>query len=427
VGTAAAVASEVSVSLLLYAGPGLMRSLTTVLTVQAAAMSVGLWSAPAAPRRDLLEAVRRRWLFCLVAFLAATLYSASWSVLEPLGGEAFGQGLGLGLMAALPLFACGAVLGGVSSVAALDSGTRLRSVGGAAFTGAVIGFMSTGLALPRALAPASLYLACLVLLSAGGLLWGGALDRRVRVEVKERRPSPWGEVRVEDRRLPAAEQAARVLLEADHVRRWVAAEDAVVVPWDVCVLRGWAPEEEEPRRVLLVGGGASMLPTTAVREFPHLSVDVIERNPVVAELAGAHLVSGAALESDRVRTFTGNLADRLQELGPGAYDLVVVDTTALGPVGGVAGLARVEHEGLSRAVGAGGALLFGPMAVPDAAPDGWATATALRPLRHPVEGLEVGWPREEAVSAASPAGDLAWLSRVEGFATGGDPEPAAGR
>ena len=415
VGVAAAVACEVSVSLLLYAGPGLVRSLTTVLVVQAAALSVGLWSAPVAPRPDLLEAVRRRWMLCLGSYLVATLYSASWSVLEPLGGRSFGQGLGLGLMAALPLYACGTALGGMGAVESAGGRSGARSVGGAAFAGAVMGFAVTGLALPRALAPASLFLACLILLSAGGLIWGGSLDRLARREVKARRPSPWGDVRVEDRKLPAAGQAVRVLLEGNHVRRWVSGEDAAVVPWDVSVLRGWGSGGERTGKVLLVGGGASILPVAVLREFPSLIVDVIERNPAVSELAREHLDTGVSDESERVRQLSGNLADQLQGMTPGAYDLVVVDTAALKAVGGVSALSRAEYAGLYRVVASQGAVAFGPYGPSRAIPDGWMSCSLRRTLMHPVDGLEVAWPRAEQLLVTFPSADLPWLSGVEDF------------
>ena len=97
-------------ALLLYDGPGLMRSLTTVLVVLTTALALGLWTAPAAG--GAVDALRRRWLFCMVAFLLATLFSASWTVLGRLGEGALGQGLGLAALGALPLYATGTVLAG---------------------------------------------------------------------------------------------------------------------------------------------------------------------------------------------------------------------------------------------------------------------------------------------------------------------------
>jgi hypothetical protein len=115
VGICGACAAEVAVGLLLYAGPGFMRSLTTVLAVEAGALGAGLWTAPS-PRPDLVEAVRRRWMVCLVAFVIAALFSAFWSLVQTVGGSPLGQGLGLAFTAGLPLYSCGTVLGGLSSV-----------------------------------------------------------------------------------------------------------------------------------------------------------------------------------------------------------------------------------------------------------------------------------------------------------------------
>jgi len=46
VGVACATAAEIAIGVLLYTGTGLMRSLSTVLVVEAAALAIGLWSAP---------------------------------------------------------------------------------------------------------------------------------------------------------------------------------------------------------------------------------------------------------------------------------------------------------------------------------------------------------------------------------------------
>ncbi|MSR21310.1 MAG: hypothetical protein EXR91_10110 [Gemmatimonadetes bacterium] len=77
VGAAAAIAAEVAVVILLYAGPGLMRSLTAVLAVEGAALAAGLHSAPSLPlgqRSGLVERLRLRWLLCFGAFAAAAMF-----------------------------------------------------------------------------------------------------------------------------------------------------------------------------------------------------------------------------------------------------------------------------------------------------------------------------------------------------------------
>jgi hypothetical protein len=174
VGAAGAIAAEVAVAILLYAGPGLMRSLTTVLAVEGAALAAGFQTAPG-QSAALLDSLRRRWLFCLGAFMAAALYGTTWSMFEGLGETRLGQGLGLALLAGLPMFGCGAVLGGLGSVSiADDSGTLSRPSASAAL-GAAFGFVATGILLPRAPIPASLLVGCLVLLSGGGMVYGAVL------------------------------------------------------------------------------------------------------------------------------------------------------------------------------------------------------------------------------------------------------------
>ncbi len=201
VGICGACAAEVAVGLLLYAGPGFMRSLTTVLAVEAGALGAGLWTAPS-PRPDLVEAVRRRWMVCLVAFVIAALFSAFWSLVQTVGGSPLGQGLGLAFTAGLPLYSCGTVLGGLSSVeGSIASGGR-RIVGAAAALGAAIGFAGTGASLPYLLTPASLLLVCLVLLSAGGLAFASVLDAsqpdEPSVAAEDEAVSPWSALVMDD-------------------------------------------------------------------------------------------------------------------------------------------------------------------------------------------------------------------------------------
>jgi hypothetical protein len=174
VGAAAAVAAEVAMGMLIYAGDGFLRSLTTVLAVECVALGVGLWSAPA-PHPELVDRLRRRWMLCLFAFIGASAFGVLWSVVSIIGSGAVGQGLGLTLLAALPLFASGAVLGGMGSVARSGVAGRMREPGASAALGASLGFVLTGLLLPRVPIPASLLVGCLVLLSAGGLVYGVVL------------------------------------------------------------------------------------------------------------------------------------------------------------------------------------------------------------------------------------------------------------
>lgn len=175
VGLCGAVAAEVAVLLLLYDGPGLMRSLTTVLAVEAGTFGAGLWTTPRR-RRDLVEAVRRRWIFCLCAFLGAAIFSAFWSFVQAAGGTALGQGLGLAFTAGLPLYACGTVLGGMATLEEVGFPKRRRLVGAASAVGAALGFAVTGATLTYVPTPASLLLVCIVVLSSGALTFSAVLE-----------------------------------------------------------------------------------------------------------------------------------------------------------------------------------------------------------------------------------------------------------
>lgn len=174
VGASAAVAAEVAMGMLIYAGDGFLRSLTTVLAIDCVALGVGLWSAPA-PHPDLIDRLRRRWLLCLMAFMAAAVFGVLWSLVPSVGGGAVGQALGLTLLAVLPLLTCGTILGGMGSVTRSRIAGTLREPGAAAALGASLGFIFTGLLIPRTPIPASLLVGCLVLLSAGGLVYGVVL------------------------------------------------------------------------------------------------------------------------------------------------------------------------------------------------------------------------------------------------------------
>ena len=359
VGASAAVAAEVALGVLLYGGAGFMRSLTTILATQGLAFAGGLWSAPALGA-DLVDRLRRRWLFCLVAFLAAAVFGTAWSIMPELGVGAVGQGLGLAVLAGIPLYGAGALLGGMATAAESDPGMRLSSPGAAAAAGAALGFVLAGVLRPRAPMPGSLLVACLVMLSAGGMLYGSVLGFRTDLQVRARRPTETGEVRVEDRRVEADDVALRTLLDHEYVRRTHLLEGTPLRPWDVTVWRDAMPDFDRPVRVLMVGGGASSAPHAILREHPLASVDVLERTPAVIELAREYFGTGLSIASDdRLRVRVGNLDDLVAETTP-AYDLILVDTDALRPLGGSGGLARSSIERLDALVVPGGIVRWGP-------------------------------------------------------------------
>lgn len=361
VGVSAAVVAEVAVSMLLYGGPGFVRSLTTILAVEGLAFAGGLWSSPSVGP-NLVDRLRRRWLLCLFSFVGAAAFGLAWSRVPTLGEEALGQGLGLAFLAALPLYASGAVLGGMSVLASSDAGKRLSGPGAAAAAGAALGFVLTGLALPRVPLPALLILTCLVLLSLGGMIYGSVLAARTDVRVLGSRPGRGNEVSVKERRFPIADLAVRELREGPTLRRWTSLEGDDLVPWDVAVLQAVLPRYEGPpsSRVLLVGGGASAVPRTFVERHPAGSVEVLERAAAVVELGREHFGTDLAVgRNGRVSVSVGNLDDGIAGRD-GSYDLVVVDSTALEPVGGVVGLSHMARRRLPGLLAPGGTLAWGP-------------------------------------------------------------------
>lgn len=416
VGMSAATAAEIALGLLLYAGPGLMRSVTVILAVEAAALGIGLWTAPG-PRPDLVEALRRRWLLCLLAFLTATLFSAFWTLVQTVGGTALSQGLGLAFMAGLPLYACGGVFGGMAAATDEVGGTRRSSA--PAFLGAALGIAATGIALPVAPTPASLLLVCLVLLSAGGLVFGSILDTRLRVLVRARRSTALGDVRVEDRHLASRGRTARLLLEGDSLRRWMTLAEDGGTPWDVAAFRAFAPPGEEPYEMLLVGGGASTLPRAAVREHPSVRVSVSERSAPVLELGREHMDTGLTGDLDgRLRLGLGNLDDLAQHPG-GPYALILLDSSAFGALGGLSGLSGRARDALCARLSTGGAMVVGPVPPEPGGwefPPEWQVATYRRLLPETLRGLGVGDDREEILLVGRPAAGAAlWPPAVEGF------------
>ena len=424
-GVCAATAGEVAVGLLLYSGPGMMRSLTTILAVEAGSLGIGVMTAPG-PRPDIVEALRRRWLFCLAAFLGATIFTGLWSVVQSLGGTALGQGLGLAVAAGLPLYAVGGTVGAMATVAASDPDDRLGSVGGPAILGGALGFAATGASLPQVFTPASILLVCLVLLSAGGLVYGSVLDRRSRVHVRARRPSPVGDVRVEDRHHPASDAAVRILREGEFIRTWISLAVDARTSWELAARDLRPAGSAAPERVLCLGGGASTSPASLLRELPAVRVDVAERNAAVLELGREHLETALDEREDgRLAVLMGNWEDALGRL-EGPYDLVVLDTAAWTPVGGAASLSGDGRRAVFGRVAPAGILVLGPAPLTPgtwAFPLDWSVATYRRGVPESFALLGAGLPSEEVLAAASPDPGAVWPLEAGGFTRVESPTP----
>jgi len=386
------VAAEVALSVLLYGGTGFVRSLTTVLAVEGLAFAGGLWSASVVGP-ELVARLRRRWLFCLLMYVAAAAFGVAWSLIPELSAGRLGQGAGLALLGGLPLYATGGVLGGMSMLAGTDPGERLAAPGAAAAAGAALGFVLTGFLLPRVPVPASLVAVCLVMLSLGGMIYGVVLAARTRIDVLATRPGRGPEVVAEEVRLAIDQLAIRRLREGDFVRRVDSLEGPGPVPWDVTTLRALGPTQggaDGSWRVLIVGGGASSAPREVLASFPSAELLVVERTAAVVELGREYFGTQLSVgQSGRCNVRVGNLDDAVAA-SDGGYDAIVVDSSALEPIGGAVGLSRMVRRRLPALLAPGGVLVWGPDASGLVLPDsitGWSLDSYRRTLgrRDPVQ------------------------------------------
>lgn len=394
VGFASAVAAEVALGLLLYAGPGFNRSLTTILSVEAAALALGLWIPY--PKPEPVDGIRRRWVFALVAFLAATVFGTVWTMVPSLGSGWVGQGLGLAVLAGLPLYACGVLLGGLVFEAYRDAGAvpSRRAAGGA--LGAAVGFGITGFLLPQAPTPASLLVLCLVVVSLGGMTYGAVRSSTPRRRLVAKGcvgPPP---VRVEEHVHAGGDVIEWVLLEGDVVRAVQRAERGgdgrnvgagtwaagTHVGWDVATATEVLPaiSGERRPRVLHVGGGASLAPREVLHGHERAEVTVLERTHCVVDLGRSHFgtmpdgeraedgepvedgdETDGAFDPARLRVLTGNIEDNLREV-TGPFDLVLVDGRAFDAVGGLTALSNAGKRRIGELLAPEGVMVWGPKA-----------------------------------------------------------------
>ncbi len=340
IGAALAAAAETAAAVLLYSGEGLLRALSLVLAIQAGALGLGLWTAPSAAQHEVVDAIRRRWLFTLVAFLAAAAYSGAWTLLRVSPPTPLWQGLGLALMGGLPLFAGGALLGEMARAdrtlrAPARHGGRAPSL---ALAGAALAFLVTGpLLLPR-LTPPSILLLGMVALSGGALLYGRLLDARRLVEQLESRWTPFGEVRVEEWVRGSPRQLWKVLIEDRHLRGAEEERGAPAIPDEAAALASLSAWGLEPKSVLVVGGGSLTVSRHLRVLFPNARVVVLEENVAVTEAAMRHFSpeedNHLEIRHERLRTFAVGRA--------GTCDLVLVDTKA--PTWSSARLPASRHD-----------------------------------------------------------------------------------
>lgn len=358
VGVAAATALEVSAGLLLYTDGGFLPALTLILTVDTLAFAMGVWLGTGSKEGSVVEDLRWRWLFALVCFSGAALYSVGREFLAGYAGTALSQGLGLALLGSLPLFALGSLLGAMSGMGSGPDGPP-RSVGFPALAGAAAGFLLTGAVLAPGVEPVSAYLLCIVLLSGGALLQGRALDRGPLREERAVVRTPFGTLTVEDRRTPETGKESRVLLEHGRVRGAETPEGEPDRGWERAVLaavRGGALDQGGTMgAVLYVGGGSGTLARHLEEAAPGARVRILERDPALWKAASEHLRSREGREHVEV-DFGDPRALLLSS--PEAFHLVLVDAGIFPWLGPVPFLREEDWRALRGATREDGALVL---------------------------------------------------------------------
>ncbi len=368
IGLAGAGVAEISATLLLYSAEGFLPALTLILTVEAGAFALGLWSGSAQVGSVSVEQLRLRWLFALVALSLAAAFSTGMTVMEEVFRGGLWQGFGLAFLGSLPLFALGSLLAAMGR--SRPSGAWKPGVS-AAF-GLAAGFLLTGVLLLPNMAPYTFYLLLLSALSGGALLHGWVLDGRLQASVVEEIPTPRGMARVEDRRTGAAGLQWRVILEGGRVRARESVDGRSGRGWENAVLEGLKEGEHCPSPVLFLGGGGGTLARLLLDDFPEVDLLVVEESREVLRLARKHLRPFPGWE--RVRCEMGRPWRILEELEM-TFPLLLVDLEAVPSLGPIPDIpARVWKEMACRA-GAEGLVVLGGLALRD------------RLGKAPVEGL----------------------------------------
>lgn len=177
IGGVMGVMAEMAAGLILYEGSGLLRATTVVLTTEAAAAGAGLLLAARVPADELSRHLRRHLHLTLVTLGLAGIVTSLWGYLGGLSEVPGGQAAALALLAALPLYMAGSVLGLVCRAGERDAEGGTVAGGGPALLGAATGFLIYGLFLISRLAPPVLVLLCMAAVSGAALLVGSAATR----------------------------------------------------------------------------------------------------------------------------------------------------------------------------------------------------------------------------------------------------------
>ncbi|GEM_PF-520397 len=385
-GVAMGIVSLVAAGLLLYGGPGFLPALVVVLATQLASAALG--AAYGARRResDPVEALRRQWLLALVAVTLAVVFSMAWEWFAGFGAPALSQGLGLALLAALPLFGAGSVVGALSRFP--QSRGAAVADGPAAVLGAAAGVLLTGLVFfPMLGSSAALLLLALMVASTGALLQGRCLAGVVWTQPLASRD---GAAAPDPEYLQAwvggrSERSRFVLTEGGRVRGVLTPEGGAFLSVDRALVRGiegWTGRKGG--RALFLGVGrlplAFHLDALRRREEdagPDAGLQIMDGSQdllaAVEELA-YRVGSQASVRSGEMSSNGDSaglvlrpvpveeaLTGSRDGLPPASFDLVVLDTLALAPSPGAFRLPPGALQQLLSALGPNGVLILGPL------------------------------------------------------------------
>lgn len=133
--------------------------------------------------------------------------------------------------------------------------------------------------------------------------------------------SEFGDYRIVDMTYEGRE--ARVLFSGENAgQSGVARDDDPELLFDYNQRFLEIAESLRPERVLIIGGGAFTLPSALHARFPGVSVDVVEIDPLLYDLARRYFA--APEQGDRFRVITGDgraYVDRTDT----SYDLIILD------------------------------------------------------------------------------------------------------
>jgi len=325
-GIALAIGTQVAAGLLLYGGPGLLQALSVILATAAVSLGLGLASGGSGSA----EEARRAWLFLLLAFTAAAIFSGGWQLFRGFGARPLTQGLGLALLVALPLYLGGRLL---AQLGAPDSGSR--APGPPALVGGAVGLLVLGHLFFPTLSPTAALLLCVVAVSGGALSHGWLLDEVIREE-----PLDTGEPGVMVRRSRRIRPPLDVLTveEVPSVRLVRRGDGGPLLPVDVGLEVDLLPSLPIPERVLAFGwrvvpAATRIVPAGAGVTLVHPMPDGVRA--ILASLPGSAWSPGDVellAEPAAASLLRGGYEEAPGE-GPHAADWVLVDATELEGLG----------------------------------------------------------------------------------------------